>query len=110
MLGRPKWVLRRARFRGDHRSGRIGASASSGKVAGRRSFMRAILSVFALVALTMVGVGCQNVQRIGCEAKFFYLNVQRVVFGIDYPHGAPESTHAEYYGMERPGRQSVCVD
>ncbi len=72
--------------------------------------MRAILSVFSLAALMMLGVGCQNVQRIGCEGKHFYFDLQRVVFGIDYPHGNPESTHAEYFGMEPPGRQSVCVD
>src|SRR6185436_2227517 len=80
----------------------------TGRVAGRRSFMRAVLSVFALVALTMMGVGCQNVQRIGCEAKHFYFDVQRLVFGVDCPHGNAESTHSQYYGMEPPGRQSVC--
>ena len=35
---------------------------------------------------------------------------QRVVFGIDYPHGNSESTHDQYFGMERPGNQSLCVD
>ena len=72
--------------------------------------MRAMLAVLVLAAVAAFGSGCQNVARLGCEGRAFYLDMQRVIFGIDYPHGNAESTHSQYFGMERPGRQNLCVD
>jgi hypothetical protein len=69
---------------------------------------RFLLSTLALLAISAWGVGCQNVARIGCEMKYFYADVQRNFFGIDYPNGIPESKRAKYFGLTAPGKQPAC--
>jgi hypothetical protein len=71
---------------------------------------RFILRALAVFAIGGASVGCQNAQRLGCEFKTFYLDVQRNIFGIDYPHGAPETYRQKYYGLPDPGKQPVCDD
>jgi hypothetical protein len=71
---------------------------------------RFILVTLTLLALVATGAGCQNVRRIGCECKMFYLDVQRNIFGIDYPDGAPETFRQKYYGIPDPGPQPLCDD
>ena len=73
---------------------------------------RFILRTLALLAIVGAGagVGCQNVERVGCECKMFYLDVQRNFFGIDYPHGAPETFRQKYYDIAPPGNQPLCDD
>ncbi len=72
---------------------------------------RFLLSTLALLAIACCGAGCvQNVQRIGCEARGFYLDVQRNIFGIDYPNGAPEFEREKYIGLAPPGIQPLCDD
>ena len=69
-----------------------------------------ILKTLALLTVVAASAGCQNVSRIGCECKMFYLDVQRNLFGIDYPGNAPESYRPKYYGIPDPGNQPVCDD
>ena len=64
----------------------------------------------ALAAIAGTGLGCQNARRLGCEFKNFYLDVQRNIFGIDYPNGAPETRREKYYGVPEPGQQPICDD
>ncbi len=69
------------------------------------------LMIAALALLGISGLaGCMNVTRIGCEAKNFYLDVQRDIFVIDYPHGEPKFTREKYFGIPGPGEQPVCDD
>ena len=71
---------------------------------------RFLLSTLALLAIAAWGAGCQNVARIGCEVKDLYADVQRNIFGIDYPNGIPESKRSKYYGLAAPGKQPFCDD
>ncbi len=71
---------------------------------------RLFLGMVVLALVAGFGVGCQNAARIGCESRTFYLDLQRNLFGIDYPHGAGEFERQPYYGIPAPGRQPVCLD
>jgi hypothetical protein len=72
--------------------------------------MRRFLLATALLMTAGMGAGCMNAARIGCEFKSLYLDVQRNLFGIDYPHGAPEFQRDKYIGLSDPGNQPLCDD
>jgi len=61
--------------------------------------MRRILSSLILVAMATAGFGCQNATRLACEFRSTYVDFQRLVMGIDYPHGIPESGCQQYYSF-----------
>ncbi len=71
---------------------------------------RFLLATLAIFSFSLLGMGCQNVARLGCECKDFYLDIQRNIFGIDYPHGASEFPRGRYIGIEPPGHQPICDD
>ena len=71
---------------------------------------RFLIATLAFLAFSLCGVGCMNVARIGCECSEFYLDVQRNIFGIDYPHGCREHLRQKYIGLEPPGTQNLCDD
>ncbi len=71
---------------------------------------RLFFGMLVLASVVAFGAGCQNAARIGCEAKGFYFDIQRNIFGIDYPHGQPEMERQPYYGIPAPGRQPICLD
>ena len=72
--------------------------------------MRRLITGIVLAAIAGLGVGCLNVERIGCESRIFYLDLQRNVFGIDYPHGAPEFERQPYYGIPGASMRPICMD
>jgi len=71
---------------------------------------RLLLSIIAALAIAGGGSGCQNVARLGCEVRNFYVDVQRHVFGIDYPGDQPEFSREKYIGIPSPGHQNPCDD
>lgn len=71
---------------------------------------RFLIAAFVLTVITVGGVGCMNVSRLGCEMKRLYVDIQTNLFGIDYPHGIPTSTHQKYYNLVEPGKQPLCDD
>ncbi len=71
---------------------------------------RFMLATLFFLTFSAFGAGCQNIGRIGCEFKNLYLDAQRNIFGIDYPHGLPETNRQLYFGIPAPGRQPICDD
>ncbi len=69
---------------------------------------RMFLSFFALLAVAGAASGCQIPKRLVCETRDLTLDVQRVIFGIDYPRGQPETFRQRFYGIPAPGDQSPC--
>jgi hypothetical protein len=69
---------------------------------------RFLISALVFLAFSICGVGCLNIGRVACECGEFYLDIQRNIFGIDYPHGARESGRQKYIGIEPPPSQYFC--
>jgi len=67
----------------------------------------------SVVGLALLGSGCQNairLTRLGGEVRSFFTDIDRMVFGIDYPYGAPEGKRQKYYGIPAPTGIHPCDD
>jgi hypothetical protein len=81
-------------------------------------------AVLALLLVLGLGAGCRtcganprstilnpkhlvadHVCRLLYEAHQLHMDIDRVIFGIDYPGGEPESAREIYYGIPEPGQQ-----
>ena len=64
----------------------------------------------SVVGLALMGSGCHVAKRIGGEFQSFFTDFDRMVFGIDYPHGTPEGKRQKYYGIPAPTGINPCDD
>jgi hypothetical protein len=72
--------------------------------------LRILYMFLVLAALAGCGAGCQVPTRIGCECHHFYLDINRMIFGIDYPGEAAESDREPFYGLPERVNPLVCID